>query len=361
MSRQQRFHLAFVFVSTLCCLSCGLPGAPKPPSLELPRAVSDLKASRRGNQVVLRWTPPFDYTDGRSLREPAETRICRAQGTSPAQQCSAVTTFTPPPAVPAKELTTATRPSAEYVDTLPPELGSQPDAAVMYSVEVLNRHHRSAGLSNQVLIPAAVAPVPPAQLAATVQSAGVLLSWTPSPQTSSQPGATRMRIERRIPPLAFLPIALAPLDQTSFEDQNVEWEKGYEYRIVAVTTVQLAGKPMEIVSADSPVATVFVHDVFPPARPAEIQAVYSGVGQKPFIDLVWAANTEPDLAGYNVYRHLEGGAPEKINSDLVRAPGYRDAQVEPGKRYFYSVSAVDLRQNESERSTEPSENVPVEQ
>ncbi len=310
---------------------------------------------------MLRWTPPFDYTDGRSLRERPELRICRAPGTTPAEQCVTVTTFTPLPPAPAKELTKATRPSAEYVDTLPPELGSQSDAAAMYAVEVLNSHHRSAGLSNQVLIPAAVAPAPPAQLAATVQPFGVLLSWTASPGTTSQSAATRMRIERRIPPLPFVAIALVPADQRSFEDQNIEWEKGYEYRVVAITTVQVAGKAMEIVSSDSPVAAVLAHDVFPPARPTDVQAVFSGVGQKPFIDLVWAANAEADLAGYNVYRRMEAGTPEKINPDLVRAPGYRDAQVEPGKRYFYSVTAVDLRQNESERSSETSENVPLEQ
>jgi hypothetical protein len=42
----------------------------------------------------------------------------------------------------------------------------------------------------------------------------------------------------------------------------------------------------------------------------------------------------------------------------VNIPAYRDAQVVSGKRYFYLVSAVDLRGNESGRSEEASENVP---
>jgi fibronectin type 3 domain-containing protein len=89
-----------------------------------------------------------------------------------------------------------------------------------------------------------------------------------------------------------------------------------------------------------------------------LQAVFSGPGQRPFIDLVWAPDTDADLAGYNVYRRAEGGQPAKINSELVKAPAYRDTEVQRRKRYFYSVSAVDLRGNESERSEEANEEVP---
>lgn len=103
---------------------------------------------------------------------------------------------------------------------------------------------------------------------------------------------------------------------------------------------------------------VVTHDVFPPATPSDLQAVFSGPGQQPFIDLVWAPNTEPDLAGYNVYRHEAAGAPGKLNSDLVKSPAFRDNAVVPGHEYSYSVSAVDLRGNESPRSEEAIENVP---
>jgi len=101
-----------------------------------------------------------------------------------------------------------------------------------------------------------------------------------------------------------------------------------------------------------------VHDVFPPAVPAGVQAVFSGPGQQAFIDLIWTPVGDADLAGYNVYRHEAGAAPMKVNAELVRTPGYRDSQVAPGKNYFYSVTAVDERGNESERSEEAEERVP---
>jgi len=103
---------------------------------------------------------------------------------------------------------------------------------------------------------------------------------------------------------------------------------------------------------------VFAHDVYPPAVPSGLQAVFSGVGQPPFIDLIWSPVTDADLAGYNVYRREDDGPSAKTNSELVKTPALRDSNVSSGKKYFYSVSAVDLRGNESARSEETSESVP---
>jgi fibronectin type 3 domain-containing protein len=114
----------------------------------------------------------------------------------------------------------------------------------------------------------------------------------------------------------------------------------------------------EIQGDDSPPVKVFTNDTFPPAVPTGLQAVFSGPGQPPFIDLVWAPDTDADLAGYNVYRREQGSQPTKANPELVKSPAFRDTNVAPGKTYFYIVSAVDLRGNESAHSEEASETVP---
>src|SRR5262249_19150990 len=140
---------------------------------------------------------------------------------------------------------------------------------------------------------------------------------------------------------------------------SFDWEKTYLYRVTAVSMV---GRPpsgeIQIEGDDSPSVRIVAHDVFPPAVPAGLQAVYSGEGQKPFIDLIWAPVTNADLAGYNVYRRELDGTRQKLNSELVKAPAYRDNLVVSGKRYVYSVSAVDVRGNESAPSEEASETVP---
>src|SRR5262249_40342193 len=119
------------------------------------------------------------------------------------------------------------------------------------------------------------------------------------------------------------------------------------------------GKPeVEIDGDDTASIEVITHDVFPPAVPAGLQAVFSGEGQSSFIDLVWTPDTDSDLAGYDVYRHEDGTEPMKLNTELVKTPAYRDKAVASGRQYFYVVSAVDVRGNESARSEEASEKVP---
>ena len=160
-----------------------------------------------------------------------------------------------------------------------------------------------------------------------------------------------------------------------FLDATSEWEKAYAYRInvvsvarwrashcppaqSGVTTFPDCANEATAEGDDSPEIKVVAHDVFPPAVPAGLQAVFSGEGQKPFVDLIWAPVTNADLAGYNVYRSEAGGAAAKLNSELVKSPSYRDGAVAPGKTYVYSVSALDVRDNESAKSEQASETVP---
>ena len=146
---------------------------------------------------------------------------------------------------------------------------------------------------------------------------------------------------------------------SALTDSSIDWEKTYEYRAETVTVIAQENKPdVQVEGDDTPEVKVFADDVFPPAVPSGLQAVASGPGQKTFVDLVWAPVTDVDLDGYNVYRHEEGSAPVKVNAALLKAPAYRDASVASGKSYLYSVSAVDVRGNESARSEEAGETVP---
>ena len=82
------------------------------------------------------------------------------------------------------------------------------------------------------------------------------------------------------------------------------------------------------------------------------------MGQAPFVDLVWAPDTDADLAGYNIFRREDGSQPVKLNADPLKAPAYHDTSVQSGKKYFYSVAAIDERNNQSAPSEEASEQVP---
>ena len=52
------------------------------------------------------------------------------------------------------------------------------------------------------------------------------------------------------------------------------------------------GAEVQVEGDDSPVVRVVATDVFPPAVPSGLQAVASGVGQAPFVDLIWAPDAE---------------------------------------------------------------------
>ena len=54
--------LSLLFV-TAALVECGVPGIPKPPSLDLPQPVADLRAVRKGDSVYLDWTVPTETTD----------------------------------------------------------------------------------------------------------------------------------------------------------------------------------------------------------------------------------------------------------------------------------------------------------
>jgi hypothetical protein len=337
--------------------ACGVPGIPKPPSLNLPQPVTDLRAVRKGDRVYLAWTVPTRTTDSLTVRHHGPTRVCRNTNAAMVD-CGTAVGEVAAPEVPKKNEAEAKQ-GQSYADPLPARLLSDsPSAELFYAVAVLNESGRSAGLSNVVAVPAITAPSAPSDFQAQITSDGVAVSWKETPAA----GAKHFyRVYRRAEGVATDVVAgEAPWGSMQLVDHNFEWEKTYSYRATVVTVIHLEGKSdSEFESQDTPAVKVFAHDVFPPAVPSGLQAVFSGVGQQPFIDLIWAPDTDADLAGYNVYRHEEGSEPRKINSGLVTAPAFRDANVAQGRTYFYSVSAVDVRGNESTRSSETSEAVPV--
>jgi len=353
----------FIALWALCLMlaSCAQTGPPLPPSLELPKPPSDLRASRKGDAVTLTWSEPTLTTDRQSVRFLGSTLICRSTEAEMTECGNPVGEVVAPKERPSRE---AQPKRQTFTDTLPSTVEAQnPTSDVTYSVELLNRDRRGAGLSNRVHVPAAPTYPPPEHPAAELTGDGVVLSWISAGETAIVPGVQHhYRIYRRDESTGKDAIAgevsAAEPGPVRFVDSSFEWEKTYLYRITAVSIVSRPTGSVQVEGEDSPTLRVVAHDVFPPAVPTGLQAVASGEGQKPFIDLIWAPVTSADLAGYNVYRREANGAVVNLNSELVKSPAYRDAAVAAGTTYVYSVSAVDVRGNESAKSEEASETVP---
>jgi len=351
--------LCAIAILSVVTVSCGTPGAPLPPSLEVADPVTDLRAARKGNAVTLTWSEPTHTTEQRNITRSETVRICRSL--APMTQCGAPVASVPMGRNPAGKKAGVQLQS--YTDNLNAEKYS-PVASVFYAVAVANPYGRSAGLSNQVTVPAAPALPAPAEFQAHLEADGVKLSWQAVANPPQNSGLRFVyRIYRREAGSSTDAVAgevpVAGDAAPTLLDTGFEWEKTYDYRATMVTQVLSAGgSERQIEGDDSQAVSVVAHDIFPPATPNGLQAVFSGPGQKPFIDLVWSPDAEADLAGYNVYRHETGSAAEKINQELIESSAYRDDRVVPGHRYTYSVSAVDARGNESARSEEAAERVP---
>ena len=349
--------LLAVAVLTLC--GCGTPGAPQPPSLDLAKPVSDLKGTRTGDQVILTWTIPAETTDGAAFRHRGATKVCRAIDQPQMKQCAAVTTAE-----------TQNQKTATVTNDLPAE-SRGPNDYVIYAVEVENDRGRSAGLSNQVEIPAASVSKlngnPTAQL--TPDAVIVTANVTPRNDTVRQALELR-RAEKGNPQESTVARRLLELPMPGeaanieLRDDSFAWEKTYEYRVVLAGSAKVPnGTEVAFDAASSLPVEVVAHDVFPPAVPTGVQAVFSGpfAGQQPSIDLTWNPDSDRDLSGYFIYRRLQdepASSVTKLSVQPIIAPSYRDTAIQSGNTYFYSVSAVDQRGNESKRSEETSERFP---
>lgn len=353
---------------------CGSQGNPLPPSLELPKPVSDLQAARKGDRVLLTWSAPRETTDKLRIKEAGKTRVCRSTVAPAAMECIETTEL------PAGQA--AASAAVRHTDTLPRELQEQsPAGFAVYTVEVTNARGRSAGPSNAVKVPLAATLPSPEKLFSQVTAEGPALSWVvpadqqglslllPEAMKARAPVAYSYRLYRRDKERPTAAAVIVPIENAfvspklaqpnlNVRDAGTEWEKTYVYWVTTVTRLSAEGKSVEVEGENSPPVEVLVHDVFPPAAPTAVQAVASSGGGQSFIDLTWTPNNEADLAGYNVYRREADGQAQKINAEMVKTPAFRDANVTAGHTYLYTVSAVDLRANESGHSEETSESVP---
>ena len=115
-------------------------------------------------------------------------------------------------------------------------------------------------------------------------------------------------------------------------------------------SVRFVAQPSPAVESDaSNEACVSVRDNSAPAAPAGPALIRAPEG----IEISWVPNTEPDLAGYRIYRAVEPTQAEQapllaeLSKDTVL---FRDADLQTGLVHVYFVTAVDAAGNESPRS-----------
>jgi hypothetical protein len=186
-------------------------------------------------------------------------------------------------------------------------------------------------------------PGAPTGLTATGVIGAVNLSWT----ASGDPDVAGYNVYRGTVTGVYdsTPINGTLVTGMTYGDTTGTADIPYYYVVKAVDT-------SANVSAASGEATATpLADTTPPAAPTGLAATPYSAN----VSLSWDANSEIDLAGYNVYRGTTTGGPySKINSSLVIGAAYVDGGLTNGTPYYYVVRAVDTSTNESGMSNEAS-------
>jgi hypothetical protein len=246
----------------------------------------------------------------------------------------------------------------------PDELRVYSGAALVYRVRTRASRKRASADSNTVTV--RVRPVPERITAvhAGVTEPAVELSWSAPTRTSAGdplPSISEYHVYRgEIDPASAAAAAndlsqakwksplvfLGSSPTNSYRDTAFDFGKTYLYTVRTV----IPGDGSTIESSDSVPAIVTPSDIFPPAAPQGLVAAVLSPepNAPPEVDLSWSINTETDLAGYHVYRSEQQDTPgQLVTPVLLLSPAYRDTSVQPGHRYWYSVTAVDRSGNES--------------
>ncbi len=356
----------FPFLTSIFFLvsGCGAPGEPTPASPTVPAAVADLTARQAGDGVELVFTLPSKSVSGNKLSATPAVEILRGtlkpDGMPDPRSFRVVYTI---PAALVGNYFGGDR--IHFADPIAPEeTKAHPGGALAYLVRTrVSQKHASAD-SN--VVTARVFPVAEsiASLQVQVTESAVKLSWPAPTRTSAgEPPRPisgyhiyRGEIDPKAPAPASKdltlvqwssPLALLGTSGTNrYDDMQFEFGKTYVYIVRSVITQE----GIEIESDNSAPATVVVLDTFPPATPQGLVAALlpGATPSSLVVDLSWSINPEADLAGYRVYRsEQEGARGQLITADLLPVPAVRDTSVEPGHRYWYTVTAVGRAGNES--------------
>ncbi|HTS61314.1 MAG TPA: hypothetical protein VMH28_04785 [Candidatus Acidoferrales bacterium] len=300
---------------------CGYVGEPLPPLANVPTRVTTLSAVQRGGLIIAQFVVPQVTTENQPIPHPVKLDL-RVGPSEPFNEHEWAASAKQIPQVASKNgIARYELPSTEWTGK-----------AVILGVRLVARNGKTSGWSNFVVLPVIAPPPRPADVTPVATAGGVRLTW--------QGQGSQFRVFRK--PEGAEEFALAAtVDKPEWTDPDAEFGKRTAYLVQSMVKVddKLAESDLSNEVSIAPV------DTFPPAVPSGLHATVGPAS----VELSWDPNTEPDLAGYRVYRAVGGGAFEKI-ADLSPVPSYSDKPVERGKTYRYAITAFDKAGNESART-----------
>ncbi|MFT3738776.1 MAG: hypothetical protein QM786_08450 [Breznakibacter sp.] len=211
-----------------------------------------------------------------------------------------------------------------------------------YQLTAIDFFGRESGLSEKISVMPGdhTPPLEPYGLRRRIDKYDVRLSWINRP-TLDQEGINIYRSYKYDDHYQRINDKLLPVTDTVYTDRDLK--AGFYYYIVAaVDSAGNEGKSSKILSE--------VHDITPPAMPQNVIAK-ADTGR---IVLSWDANTELDLAGYQVFRTVNSDRKDfyvLLNAEPLKQTTFTDTLPRNARNYFfYKVAAMDSAMNRSEYS-----------
>ncbi len=338
---------------------------PVPPSPPIPVSVTDLSAQQLGDGVQLAFTLPTKTVKGERLSEEPSVEVLRGElkpdGSVDPKSFRSIHT------VPGSLITAyENEGQVQLVVPIASQEVRDMHGSLAFRVRTKISARKPSPDSNTVTVRLVPVPEPIGDLRASLTEHAIELRWSvPLKTAAGDPvtGVSEYRVYRgeldpssdeaaskdltqakwRFP-LAF--VSSSPAN--SYDDSAFEFGKAYAYIVRSV--IAAGGKSVE--SANSTPVIIKPRDIFPPSAPQGLTAaVITNASSALEVDLSWSMNSETDLGGYRVYRSEEQGTRgDLLTQEILLSPAYRDTSVQRGRRYWYTVTAVDRNGNESASS-----------
>jgi len=358
----------------LCCAAiclvvasgCGKRRPPLPPVERVLQRTELLSGAQQGNEVILSWPAPqrnAPDSSVQSIRRIDVYRLAEKPGAPLAlteDEFSARATLVG--SVTYEQIRTAGD-IITYRDAL--ELAGQP-TRLRYAIRFVNATGQRAAFSNFLSIePAArIAQAPALSTQVKLAADSITIAWQPPAANidNSTPvnllGYNVYRADESQTEPGNQPLNAAPISGTEYSDKSFQFGANYRY-IVRAVSLGTGGAQVE--SLNSNAVSVSPLDTFAPAAP-ERPSVAPSEPSSARLAIFFAANKEPDIAGYNIYRSTDPNLPKqswtRLNPQLLTRTTFQDDKVESGKTYYYYIVAVDKAGNSSPPSDVGSEKAP---
>jgi Fibronectin type III domain len=318
-------RLTLLVAAGLLLAGCGYVSEPLPPLMNVPGRAENVSAVQRGTNIIVHFSLPTLTTEGRVLTQGVRLELRIGPKPSGAFNAGAWLAGAKPAGS-----GTAAHGVAEYRIPAADWIGKE----VAIAVKVFGaKNGREAGWSDPAVVTVVAPPEQPRGLRAEAAPQGVRLAW--------EGGGNSFVILRRGPDEKEYQ-AVGHSEKPEWIDTTAQFGKPYSYEVQSVAKAGTG----EAQSEPSQEAAITPLDTFPPPAPVGVTAVPSTTS----IELVWEHSTDPNIAGYRVYRALGSGPFERI-ADTQQLATYSDHQVQSGKTYRYQITAVKKNGLESQPST----------